>query len=1198
MVDAETFEQLAYNWAEVQMEEAAHPDADFHALTEVAMTEGSAWTVLCSLYDPSRMSDVLTQLTLAGRQAMCANTTSCDVTVVLPLPSPPRVPPPQPTPLAPSPPLGPAVQGRLLSVPRRLQLVDTRPPSAPLPLQGPTSPSPPCWTAGPHPGGPGGWDSGWHLLEVFADGSANWASYGVRQCDWFASADAPADACTRFKWQSVLPTEYCCECNGGTFMQPSPPPGPPSFPPPPPGPPAAPGEIVAPAVAATFQISGATIENFNADAQVHFASRLATMLSVDETDITLTVAAGSVVVTALIAVGNVTAQATVMETLSNLPQEELEAALQVTLEASLSVVTAVITFAAPPPMPPPLVEALPVVTARRVHTVGSGATRSTELEARFQRQLASMDHIESMHNLSHLSTALTQLQAVVTVTTVATNEERAREVAFGLFEGFNYTHLQESLSDQIGGVGLSVTGRAEFIHPDDGYVVINVAPLAYAPVSALTAAEPKQVEVTTIDAVTGAVTALVAMAVIGAVGGAVGGAAGGAGGGGAAGGGGGAGGAGAGGLSPLIFGVQRLSLSADLPTEQSNLTVGVAEGMAWASGDIGLVSPPPEAKERRMSETAGGEFGSGGAGSGDLTNLPADYPLAYYTLFSILWLCGIVMIPIALINNFAIWYWLKRANRLYYAEAVEIEKIKESDISRLKRRILLEPFKAKFYAIPGLFVFPNLYLVVLKLFVTGMTAEAVQLVLIDDESCPTECKAPAVFALILIACFLGLGWIAVTDINIRFRVKSWKRTPRPSSPNEVGDPLFRLVSRTRVACCGSTRSFTIAQRLAGKFAKPKDETNEPMRTERLLNPSKLFVLRRKHMADTWDMYQFAYLPKGGGKNCVGPYYDIILLSIQVAFGALGGFGRMITKGTPEAFRNVALKFSLQALFCVLVLCLKPTPDKMDSFMIGSMFAMEATVTAMLFTSAVYPEHVDMEELLLNTFYIGLTAMTIPLIRRFYDAVIVQCCILARDKKKLNLKNACLAMLLFLLELWKWLMSFLGMDAEAVGESKKTAGGVDQAAKLLKRTSDQTLVTHNAVISMALDAAIEMLADVFAINQQNCHPVHKIAASEIQCSARRQIIQKAFKEQQEAARTIQAAARVFFVEKRARAEGTLTPSMPGFRWLNRQMDVEEAAQAVEDLEPLQKHPSRMVRARKSNSKAVQVRVVAVDPEKRV
>ena len=73
---------------------------------------------------------------------------------------------------------------------------------------------------------PGVTPTNWHLTKV--DGSG-WA-VGSRQCDYFESPDAPADACDVYRWPDALPLVECCECGGGAGVAlPTPP-----TPPPPP----------------------------------------------------------------------------------------------------------------------------------------------------------------------------------------------------------------------------------------------------------------------------------------------------------------------------------------------------------------------------------------------------------------------------------------------------------------------------------------------------------------------------------------------------------------------------------------------------------------------------------------------------------------------------------------------------------------------------------------------------------------------------------------------------------------------------------------------------------------------------------------------------------------------------------------------------------------------------------------------------
>jgi len=117
-------------------------------------------------------------------------------------------------------------------------------PSAPPapPPSFPSPPLPPCYAAGSraHAGITG--PSSWHLLEKSDDGSQQWA-VGFKRCEWFGSADSPSDACEKYTWIDLHPTNFCCECGGGTFSQPLPPPlppmppvPPPASPPPPPSP--------------------------------------------------------------------------------------------------------------------------------------------------------------------------------------------------------------------------------------------------------------------------------------------------------------------------------------------------------------------------------------------------------------------------------------------------------------------------------------------------------------------------------------------------------------------------------------------------------------------------------------------------------------------------------------------------------------------------------------------------------------------------------------------------------------------------------------------------------------------------------------------------------------------------------------------------------------------------------------------------
>ena len=141
-------------------------------------------------------------------------------------------------------------------------------------------------------------------------------------------------------------------------------------------PPGSPGDTLLLAVTATFTITDATVESFEAS-RSQFTADLASLLSVSSTAITLEVSAGSVVVYAAIRSIDAAEQATVSAALR---QDEaiLESALQVSLAGAPFVRTAVLTLPAPSPTPPspPLLSSPPPIAPQSTTSSGDALVGS------------------------------------------------------------------------------------------------------------------------------------------------------------------------------------------------------------------------------------------------------------------------------------------------------------------------------------------------------------------------------------------------------------------------------------------------------------------------------------------------------------------------------------------------------------------------------------------------------------------------------------------------------------------------------------------------------------------------------------------------------------------------------------------------------------------------------------------------------
>ena len=445
------------------------------------------------------------------------------------------------------------------------------------------------------------------------------------------------------------------------------------------------------------------------------------------------------------------------------------------------------------------------------------------------------------NSLTHLRLGYSELSSDVRIDVSAMeNFSIAINVAHGLFDLMqNASSLRKGLETR--GIDSLVVEKVkvQFVHPDEGLIIIETALLPIVASSAALAAAIATAEsvATVSTVVVAAVATSVAAAVAGSVGGAVAGAAGGAAGGGAAGGGaggGGGGGGGAGGVMPLMFGAQRLEMSAGIAAPKSEIQTGVADGLGWAGGDFGFISEPTTVDGRRLE----------GVGR----------PKALTGLLSSLVSLCIGLGGALLAQLIAFFYWKCRANQAYYEHKKQVffkvssnlalgeysskAFVSDSDYSskvrqqpkrrprqQLRRKSSIDG-KIKFKKYPIMFVFPSLFLVVYKLFVTGLNKSAATLLATPGATCDTTCRALASTVLTVSGVYVLLGWLVLLDFDIRFREDQWKTSNTPSSVMKIDDPFYRGLSmlRARIFCFGDEDPRSILKRMQGKFAKPPNDT--------------------------------------------------------------------------------------------------------------------------------------------------------------------------------------------------------------------------------------------------------------------------------------------------------------------------------------------------------------------------------------
>ena len=619
---------------------------------------------------------------------------------------------------------------------------------------------------------------------------------------------------------------------------------------------------------------------------------------------------------------------------------------------------------APPPAPPPTeYEDVVTVETRRTRNAGSALT---ELQGNLATSSILEQNIASSplavtHNITQQSSWLSGLAADARVTAIAENITFANSLAASLFLVLlNTTSLRESLFRELQlemDALLVVSLRAEYIHPEDGLIVIegslpppppmmpDIAPPIESFSSDLGISQADQdtiqaISTTVSIVVAGAVAASVAASVAGAVASSVASATAGA----ASGGAGGAAGsaastaaeaeaAGGGAMLPFVLGAQRFQASSGLAVNMSSVQTGVADSMPWILGDFNMsfftayqnatTTATTTASRRRLMIGQDENQTSAQNQTLLLEGDDADAQLeALNELLSTLSTFAIVVGSILAVTFSVQLCWRHRVNRRYYAEG---------RLSKKDRRSLTK--HARFRSLPAIFVFPGILMLSINFFTTGLIDRSIHLILAPGE-CGAECIWPAVAVLILVASYMIFIMVLLLHFNRYHRAVLWQPTIEPTSSKEIEDPLYRLVSKIRMVICKQGRQHTIMDRARGEFKPEQEELEEPERTERLL--AHPFSLVRTKAADSLDALKLTWMARASGGSFVGVSFDLVAMTVQVAVTVTLCVGIAITRGSTSAIVQVAAVMTLQLGTFLYVITASPSNDRIENLLTVSL----------------------------------------------------------------------------------------------------------------------------------------------------------------------------------------------------------------------------------------------------------------------
>jgi len=359
---------------------------------------------------------------------------------------------------------------------------------------------------------------------------------------------------------------------------------------------------------------------------------------------------------------------------------------------------------------------------------------------------------------------------------------------------------------------------------------------------------------------------------------------------------------------------------------------------------------------------------------------------------------------------------------------------------------------------------------------------------------------------------------------------------------------------------------------------------EPARTERnLAHPCTIW---KANGADLLEAYQFPFCPLASGTSRVSVYFNHFIMTMQLTMGILAGLGKAGILVGAAARAQVQAINGIQFAIFLYVWLLFPAHDRVDNLMFACQFALEGTMTALLANQG---DGDFVETAKASAFGLSLLALAVPLLRRFYDGVIVQC-IKLRRKGPFNKKAAALAFTIFLLQLQGMVLKLIGIQSSEAG---MTSAVTANTAKLANREATAGAMGAAAIVDVGSMLAADAYAVIFGADGPtqkhtdaatviqkmmharlaNSHTVKRRRAVVLKQAIARAMLAKKLRRRLLAARTVQAhergrAARRHVAAYRAvkvaawAAQDERYWSRPGFAWLLRQEQLIVAHERIE------------------------------------
>ena len=417
---------------------------------------------------------------------------------------------------------------------------------------------------------------------------------------------------------------------------------------------------------------------------------------------------------------------------------------------------------------------------------------------------------------------------------------------------------------------------------------------------------------------------------------------------------------------PVVMGAQRYSSSSGLSTDMSSTYRSAVSGMDWASGDVskdGACMIP-----RGHNHTGGDEE----------TDPPNPSKESCDALNTLLTAFASTMGGAVSLHVFVHFSWKYNVNRAN------------------SRNNPWFASTAPFLPYPQTFVFPGLMLLLTSVFLTGMVGNAGMMIAhayvtngvrtCDGRGCTCRALAATALAIELVYLVLTIRLLLRFGGVMRFNPGLWQPSEAVTDESNIKDPLFRTVYKIRKRVVSMLRKYDFhGDRMRGKFVRPKWDTMEPKRTQRLLDHP--VTLMRDNPSDALDGYGFSLMLRASGSSASGTAFELVVLGAQVLVSLLNGIGTGLglAPRTIGAIIHVSAVWLVQSITSVWILGWSPSNDRMVSLVVGLQFALEAGQTTLL---SVYT-YTHIPALEQASFVLAICALVAPIMLQLYDFSLVQ-----------------------------------------------------------------------------------------------------------------------------------------------------------------------------------------------------------------